>query len=90
MIIVDHRHPGILLVIGNSAGVRIDSVAGVGGHVRDGQTLGDVHAQEVGPGQGGDELEGLGGETSDNPLGTSDEDKLLSDRETVGAANKIQ
>ena len=58
--------------------------------MRDGQTLGDVHAQEVGPGQGGDELEGLGGETSDNPLGTSDEDKLLSDRETVGAANKTQ
>ena len=79
MVIVHHRHPGVLLVIGNSAGVRIDSVAGVGGHVGDGQTLGDVHAQEVGPRQGGDELEGLRGETSDNALGTTDKDKLLSD-----------
>ena len=54
----------------------------------DGEALGHVNTQEVGPRQGGDELEGLGGETSDNPLGTADEDKLLSDRETVGAGNK--
>ena len=56
----------------------------------DGQPLGYVHPQEVGPRQGGDELEGLGRETSDNALGTSDKDKLLSDRETVGAGNKTQ
>ena len=45
----------------------------------DGETLGDVHAQEVGPRQGRDELKGLRGETSDNALGTTDKDKLLSD-----------
>ena len=90
MVVVDDADPGILLIIGNSTGVRVDSVAGVGGHVGDGQTLGHVHAQEVGPRQGRDELKGLGGETSDNALGTSDKDKLLSDRETVGAGNKTQ
>ena len=78
VIIVDHGYPGILLIIGNSTGVRVDSVTGVGGHVGDGQPLGHVHAQVVSPGQGGDELEGLRREASDNPLSTADEDKLLT------------
>ena len=79
VIIVDHGYPGILLIIGNSTGVRVDSVTGVGGHVGDGQPLGYVHPQEVGPRQGGDELEGLGREAPHNALSTADENKLLSD-----------
>ena len=90
MVIVHYGHPGVLLVVRHRAGVGIDGIARVGRHVGDGQALRHVPPQEVCPGEGGDELECLGGETSDNPLGTSDEDKLLSDRETVGAANKIQ
>ena len=79
MVIVDYGHPGVLFIIGDRTCVRVHSVAGVGGHVGDGEALGDVHTQEVGPRQGGDELEGLGGETSDNALGTTDKHKFLSD-----------
>ena len=84
VIIVDHGHSSILFIIGHRTGIGVLCVVGVGGHVGDGQPLGHVHPQVVSPGQGGDELQGLGGETADNPLGTANEDKLLSHRQTIG------
>ena len=84
VIVVDHGHSSILFIVGHGAGVRILGVVGVASHVRDSQPLGDVHAQVMGPGQGRDELEGVGGETADDSLGTANEDKLLSHRQTIG------
>ena len=84
VIIVDHRHPGVLLVVRHGAGVRVLGVVGVGGHVGDGQALGHVHAQVVGPRQRRDELQRGGGEAPHDPLGTPNEDKLLAHGETIG------
>ena len=84
MIVVDNRHAGVLLVVGHGAGVGVLGVVGVGGHVGDGQTLGHVHAQVVGPRQSGDELEAGGREASHDAVRTPDKDKLLAHRETIG------
>ena len=59
VIVVDHGHPRVLLVIRHGARVRILRVVGVRGHVRDGQALGHVHAQVVRPRQRGHELKNI-------------------------------
>ena len=84
VVIVDNGNPGVLLVIGHGAGVGVLGVVGVGGHVGDGEALGHVHAQVVGPRQGRDELEAGWGEASHDSVRTPDEDKLLAHRETIG------
>ena len=88
MVVVDHRHAGVLLVVGHGAGVGVLGVVGVGGHVGDGQALGHVHAQVMGPRQGRDELEAGGGEASHDPVCAADEDKLLAHRETIGTGKQ--
>ena len=88
VIVVDNRHAGVLLVVGHGAGVGVLGVVGVGGHVGDGQALGHVHAQVVGPRQGRDELEAGWGEASHDSVRTPDEDKLLAHRETIGTRMK--
>ena len=59
VIVVDHGHPRVLLVVRHGARVRVLSVVWVRGHVRDGQALGHVHAQVVRPRQRGHELNNI-------------------------------
>ena len=59
VIVVDHGHPRVLLVIRHGARVRVLRVVGVRGHVRDGQALRHVHAQVVRPRQRGHELKNI-------------------------------
>jgi len=55
--------------------------------VGDGKSFADINPEEMCAGEGGHELEGVGGEAADDSIGTTNEDQLFTHRQTIGTGS---
>ena len=83
MIVVDHSHFEVLLIIGDSSGVRVPGTLWVWHHMSYGQAFGHIHSQVMCSGKSSDKLQSMWRKTSNNAISTANKDKVFTNTQAV-------
>ena len=83
MVVVDHSHFEVLLIIGDSSGVRVPGTLWVWHHMSYGQAFGHIHSQVMCSGKSSDKLQSMWRKTSNNAISTANKDKVFTNTQAV-------
>ena len=83
MVVVDHSHFEVLLIIGDSSGVRVPGALWVWHHMSYGQAFGHIHSQVMCSGKSSDKLQSMWRKTSNNAISTANKDKVFTNTQAV-------